>query len=241
MSEVNIFDKISMDRPKWAKLAHIGDSIQGTYVDRHGSIDGYGHKQIVYVIKTKDGLTNVAFRENKFDVHNDMKTAKLGQIVGFKYLSDATIKNKLGQKVNIKIYRAAHDPTDTSTFDQEWIKEKGGTLVEPPVVTYPEQTTESTSTAPEVAAPTRNIAPGVGIDKDFEGFSNFGAKSDAPVPVVDEVVLTPTAKMVVIERLAKEKLGVTDKTLVKEKVMEATDIVFKADNYDRIIEALKTI
>ena len=178
---IDIFKEVNLDTtvPEWFKFAKVGDSVQGTYVNKMDGVDGYGNKQIIYQLKVGAKLFNTGFRESKKDIHQDMSTAKYGEIVGIKYVEDRRIKNKMGQMVDIKIYRAWHDP---KIVDPGYKKSDSTVFV------------DTSKKSPEAVDP----------KDDFGEFSNFGVKEESPVPTV-EAKLTPAQKRDVIQKLAKDK------------------------------------
>lgn len=118
--EIDIF-KNTDAAPKtgeFFKFATIGDGIQGTYVDRREGKDGFQNDQIIYVLKDKDGtLWNAAFRTTSVVVHERMKNAKFGYIVGFKYDSDGIIKRGVNAG---KKFRIINVYFDGKTIDKDW-------------------------------------------------------------------------------------------------------------------------
>ena len=67
----------------------IGAKIQGTYIERvELPAKGIYGAQIGYKLKTDTGVKIAAFTLNKHFIHDGMKQAKLGQIVGFLYEGD---------------------------------------------------------------------------------------------------------------------------------------------------------
>jgi hypothetical protein len=67
----------------------------------------------------------------------------------------------------------------------------------------------------------------------------FGDTED--VPFSSPGSLTNEDKLKVITKLAKEKLGATTDTEIKEKVMESTGIAFIPVNFDKISAALAAL
>lgn len=113
--------------PQWMKFVNPGDSIQGTYIGQIvGQIDGYGNEQIIYQILKEDGtVVNVGFGLNKKFLHKDMKDAKFGEILGFKYKDTITVKDKFGKPVKVKDYALYRDP---KIVNEKWLKENASNM-----------------------------------------------------------------------------------------------------------------
>lgn len=123
MPNVDIFKSTSAapQNGEFFKFTKIGDGIQGTYVDRREGKDGYQNDQVIYVLKDKEGkLWNAAFRASSIVIHERMKNVKLGQIVGFKYDSDGTVKR--GPKAGTT-FRIINPYADPKLIDKEWLAE----------------------------------------------------------------------------------------------------------------------
>lgn len=84
----DLFSDDNKATANWFKFEKIGDTVKGTLVGSSikPARDVFP-EQTVWELKQEDGsITNVA--SGKTFVRNNMKRAKLGQIVGFKYESD---------------------------------------------------------------------------------------------------------------------------------------------------------
>lgn len=83
----DLFSEENEAQSGFFKFKNPGDSIKGTYI---GKITipkkGLYPAQIGYELSTGNGVVVAAFNENKNHTHNAMKFAKLGQIVGFKFI-----------------------------------------------------------------------------------------------------------------------------------------------------------
>lgn len=232
--EIDIFEGVSFDKAEWYKFKGVGDTIQGTYVDKFHSTDGYGNPQTVYQVQKDGVLYNVAFRDAKFDIHQDMSTAKLGQIVGFKYVEDRKIVNRKKQTVTVKIFRAAHDPR---AVDKEWIEKHPNV--------------EFTGERPRFSKDTLNppVSGAAFVERTLsendrkaeEDFQSLGSSPASSVIRTAPSSISAEDKLAVITKLAKDKLGVVDETVLKDRVMEATSVAFIPTNYDKIIAALNSI
>jgi hypothetical protein len=211
---VNIFEEASEKvMPAWAKFTNPGDSIQGTYVGCIKNVkDGYGNDQIVYQLMGDDGkITNVGFGLNKKFIVREMEIVKFGQIVGFKFKAWVRVKNKMGKETDVKDYTINHDP---KIVNEVWLKENEGNM---PTVTDSKSNEDTAE----------------------REFNNFGKKED--VPFSSEGSLTNEDKLILINKLAVEKLGVNDQTLVKDVVMEKTGIAFVPVNFQKIIDSLSAM
>lgn len=209
---VNIFETKEKVMPEWMKFVNAGDSIQGTYVGKIvGQIDGYGNEQIIYQLQNGDKVVNVGFGLNKKFLNRDMESVKFGQIIGFKYKGKVEVKDKFGKSVSVKDFSLHQDP---KIVDEAWLKENQGSM-------------------PQVQKAEAKKA----VDSTPTGFGDFD-KPVEDVPFSSVGSLTNADKLIVIEKLAKDKFGVTGSQVVKEKVMEATGIAFIPVNYDKITEKL---
>lgn len=215
--------------PQWFKFTNPGDAIQGTYVGKIiGAIDGYGNKQIIYQLLDNSGkLFNIGFGLNKKVINQEMSTVRFGQIVGFKYKGTIKVKDKFGKMVSVKDYAIFHDP---KLVNEAWLKENASNM--PNVIQMNEGGDVSVDGVPTSPHKISNMTEDQKYDEDFE---KFMGKENA-IPSV-----TPSDKLGVIEKLAKDKLGVVEPFLMKEKVMEVTQVAFIPTNYDKIIQALNTI
>jgi len=201
--------------PKWMKFTNAGDSVQGTYVGKIvGQIDGYGNEQVIYQLLQDDGtIVNVGFGLNKKFLISDMEQVKFGQIVGFKYKGKVQVKDKFGKMISVNDFAIHQDP---KIVNAKWLEENKNNM-------------------PEV---TRAINDGVSKKEGFGAFDSAPkdeAEDQGDVPFPE----TETDKLMIIEKLAKEKLGATDSTSIKELVMTATSIAFIPVNYAKIIEVLR--
>lgn len=198
--------------PDWAKFTNAGDNVQGTYVGKiTGQIDGYGNEQVIYQLLQEDGkVMNVGFGLNKKVLHMDMQPVKFGQIVGFKYNGKISVKDKFGKPVEVKDISLFQDP---KIVNDKWLKENAEDM---PTVTH------------VTADPNAGQA-----EKAFNAIGNVVED----VPFSSKGSLTNADKLIVIEKLAKEKLGATDAN-VKDLVMEKLNIAFIPVQYQAIIDAL---
>jgi hypothetical protein len=207
--------------PEWAKFVNAGDGVQGTYVGKIvGQKDGYGNEQIIYQLLQDSGkIVNVGFGLNKKVLNMDMATVKFGQIVGFKYKGTIQVKDKFGKPVAVKDFGVFQDPT---MVNEVWLAANKNSMPEvTKAMDYFVKKDEETNA-------------GSSLD---EFVDNINGK-DEDVPFSSPSSLTVEDKLLVIEKLAKEKLKAVTEQEIKDKVMEATGIAFIATNYDKITEAL---
>ena len=204
--------------PSWAKFVEDGDSVQGTYVGKiEGQIDGYGNEQVIYQLLQNDNesIVNVGFGLNKKFIIQDMNTVKFGQIVGFKYKGKISIKDKFGKAVQVKDFGLHQDP---KIVNAAWLKENKDSM--PEVIRLSAKDQENRNNLSEDDGD--NV-----IDQDEPPFME------------GEGLLTDEDKLMVIEKLAKDKLGATNLNDAKTKIMENFEIAFIPINYDQIIGKLK--
>ena len=220
MNNVDIFSSTKEKTvATWVKFLKAGDSVQGTYVGKiTGSRDGFGGEQVIYQILKDGEVVNVGFGINKKVIIQEMEKAKFGQIVGFKYKGKLSIKNKVGVMVEVKDFGLYLDP---KLVDTEWLKENAGCM-------------------PETAHVKTNFSKET--ENANQEFSNFGVNESSPVPSVNAPTsVTAEDKLAIITKLGYDKMGIVDLAIMKDKVMEVTNLAFIPSNYDAIISALNTI
>lgn len=116
-TQIDIFSIAKPQSGEFVKFINIGDSIQGTYIDKRQAIDSFNNEQTIYVLEDKDGKCwNVAFRLTTTIIHERMDGISYGQIVGFKFDEHRESKRNPGTKV--KIIRIYADP---KLVNREWI------------------------------------------------------------------------------------------------------------------------
>lgn len=230
MNNVNIFEVAKENKmPKWAKFKNAGDSIQGTYIGKIAnyinSEGRYKTPQNIYQLLREGDIYNIGFTLNKKNIHKIMDNVPFGQIVGFLYKGEITIPDKLNPESTIVVKDYAVY-TDSKIKDVEWLKENADYM--PKVI--------------EFNANTHVRDSAVETEKALQEFSKFGANESSPVPsTTAPASITPEDKLAVIIKLAHDKLGVSDVSLVKDQVMTATGIAFLPNHYDAIISALNSI
>lgn len=111
---------------KWAKFDAEGDKIEGTFVSSFRATSPAGQEQIVYVVKTADGLYNVGRSLNDKRVRRQMDKAKYGEFVRFVLTEIIPNKRKGFNAIKgIDAYRR-EDLVDT-----EWLAAEGHTESQP--------------------------------------------------------------------------------------------------------------
>lgn len=117
---LDIFNSATPQNGKFFKFKEIGDSIQGTYINKREGIDGYGNPQIIYVIKDSVGeVWNIAYRKTNEVIQKQMDEVHLGQIVGFRL--DAKKDNKKVPGTTMNIINQYSDP---KFVDHAWLEER---------------------------------------------------------------------------------------------------------------------
>lgn len=225
------------EMPQWAKFANAGDNIQGTYIGKIvGAIDGYGNEQIVYQLLTNDGkVFNVGFGLNKKVINQEMMNVRFGQIIGFKFKGSITVQDKFGKPVKVKDYAIHQDP---KIVNEIWLKDNAANM--PVAIRMDNKNPAALEVRPSSGSA---MTAEQKIDKAFDDFmgSENAPASEKVAVTQSESVVTATDKLAVIEKLAKDKLGVVEPFLMRDKVMEMTGVAFIPVNYDKIIQALNTI
>jgi len=81
----DLFSDENLAQSNWAKFEKVGDKVEGRLVgQRSAPAKGNFSAQIVYELETEDGqMINVGIAEHKTFIHDRMKSAKIGQEVGF--------------------------------------------------------------------------------------------------------------------------------------------------------------
>lgn len=117
---LNIFNDATPQNGTFFKFKEIGDSVQGTYINKREGIDGYGNTQIIYIIKDAAGeIWNVAYRKTNEVIQKQMNEVHFGQIVGFRF--DARKENKKTPGTMMHIINQYSDP---KFVDKVWLEEQ---------------------------------------------------------------------------------------------------------------------
>jgi hypothetical protein len=121
MSEnIDIFTSAKPQGGDFFKFKNVGDSIQGTYIDKRNGIDSFNNAQTIYIIQDATGkVWNLGFRQTAVVIHERMNGIRFGQIVGFRFDEERESKRTPGTK--IKIIRIYADP---KLVDQKWLDDR---------------------------------------------------------------------------------------------------------------------
>jgi len=105
------------DNVIWKNLKVEGDSVHGTYLGRFIKKDErFNNYNVIYKIKTTEGVTFVSFAATKRMVHEAMDKVKLGQVIGFRH--EGKFKTKSGFMSNkIGVFQKA-DLVDSNWLSQ---------------------------------------------------------------------------------------------------------------------------
>jgi hypothetical protein len=119
MSDLDIFEVGQPQEGKFFYFKQVGDAVQGTYVDVREGRDTFGNDQYIYALKKDGEIWNVGVRKTNTFLNEKMRNIKLGQIVGFKYLSDReSKKSPTGTAKNIVIFASP------DAVDHEWLEQR---------------------------------------------------------------------------------------------------------------------
>ena len=111
----NLFSEENEAQSGFFKFKNPGDAIKGTYI---GKVEipkkGLYPSQIGYELMTENGVIIAAFNVSKKYIHDSMKFAKLGQVVGFKFVdwfeTEESKKNpNISKAKTIKVYFGGMD------------------------------------------------------------------------------------------------------------------------------------
>lgn len=197
MSEVDIFKSTTPMSGEFFKFAEVGDGVQGTYIDKRTGKDGFNNDQIIYVLKDKDGkIWNAAFRASSVVVHERMKSAKRGYIVGFKFDDWGTVKKGVNAGTKFRIINVYFD---SKHVDKDWLKE------------HPNAETEVTA-APAAEQPaTVVVVQGGGASENAEAVRVAMPSMDEEEEGISD------SSLEAIRNLAKSK-GLATETMFEEEV-----------------------
>lgn len=206
---VNIFESAKEKvMPEWAKFVTAGDSTQGTYVGK--------------IIGQIDGYGNEQVIYQL--LQDNGKIVNVGFGLNKKVINADMQSVKFGQIIG---FRYKGKLTVKDKFGKP-VEVKDFSLHQDPKIVNELWLKENAGNMPKVTHVTDS------------GIQNTVKKTEQSedVPFSSKASLTNEDKLVVIEKLAKEKLGATDSKTSKEKVMESTGIAFIPINYQKIIDAL---
>lgn len=109
---------------------NVGDSVQGTYVDKREGVDGYGNEQFIYVLQDNrtDKTWNVGVKKTSLNLINQMNMVPYGYIVGFRFDEERENKRKPGLHATkiINAYYNLKDPQNPKYVDLAWIESQKG-------------------------------------------------------------------------------------------------------------------
>lgn len=209
----------------------IGDYVQGTLVGKRVVPNRLkqGEDQFAYDLKTADGVVVTVFGKPGIDFQ--MRTVKLGQIIGMEYVKD--IPPKVSGYDPTRIIQVYADP---KMVDEEWVneQEEGANTIESfkepqgfmntPAPTPPVSAPRGTPEVAKFPASHLTAAPQVNNELPFES---------APANTAAE-------KLEMIKTLAKKAIPGVDDNNYLNKVMEITGVPCTIPNYDKIITMLKS-
>lgn len=209
MQDVNIFE-VTKDRPEgeWASFKNVGDKVQGVYIGNRESIDSYNNEQIIYELLDK--------KRNKI-INVAIRKSK-------KPVVDIMSKLFFGQIIGFVYDEDKKTKDGKSTF-------KSISVREDPKIFDAEVVADMKARSSHNAAPVSSSSMSSSQENDSSVDEAFENINDVPF-MSEEDYLKGIAK------LAREKLGVTDSSLVKDRVMEATDLAFTKANYEEIFNRL---
>jgi hypothetical protein len=125
MEKDSFFEGMTPKVGEFAKFNKVGDSVQGTYIDRRDGVDGYGNDQFIYTLQSKDGkIHNVGVKKTSINLIRQMEMVPFGFIVGFRF--DEERENKKNPKLHatkiINAYYNLKDPKNPKYVDLEWME-----------------------------------------------------------------------------------------------------------------------
>lgn len=213
MSEINIFD-VTKNKPEseWASFKVIGDKVQGTYVGSRQAIDSYQNPQTVYELFDRT--------RNKI-INVAIRNSK-------KPVIETLEKCFLGQIIGFVYTEDKKTKDGKSTFKSIDVRQDPRIVDHEWMAEYKEGLTNASS-APTATAPV--TTPMNDVDAAYEALNG-----EADVPFMSEEQYLKG-----IAEFARTKLGVTDVSLVKDRVMEATDLAFTKANYEEIYNRMQSL
>lgn len=235
---LDIFNDATPQNGTFFKFKEIGDSVQGTYINKREGIDGYGNPQIIYIIKDSTGaIWNVAYRKTNEIIQKQMNEVHFGQIVGFRF--DAKKESKKSPGTIMHIINQYSDP---KFVDKEWLEEekKKGTENFSPSASMSNEIEES-----RVTAEKQWNALGNKETKSVSAAQSVFTREKAPEDSQPLKASIPVSKeddtMVAIRTLATSKGLVppgVDIEVADTLIEGFTGMMLNKDNYTKIIVAL---
>lgn len=212
---IDIFNEGQPSTASFAKFEKVGDGYQGTYIGKREGDDSYGNHQIIYDLLTDSGLVKVAQKDTKVKFHEQMMTKSFGDIIGIKLTAILPPKDGSKNKNATKILTVF---AKTGLVNKDWLDKN--------------------------QSETKSIVSSFNKVKDEEEDEDSDEIKVDGIPFGDPATKAPKTKedkLLEIADLASSALGVSDPALIKDKVMEATNLPFIETNLDIIIEKLSAI
>lgn len=103
--EADLFDESNIPESNWMKFTKVGDSCSGILVDAKDKAGVAPYpSQRVFILKQKDGTTmNVGIAVTKDYTISRANSAKIGDLLGFKFAEEFPVKGKQPAK-SITVY-----------------------------------------------------------------------------------------------------------------------------------------
>jgi hypothetical protein len=123
--ENDFFDGMTPKVGEFFSFKKVGDSVQGTYIDRRDGMDGYGNEQFIYVLQDNkhDKTWNVGVKKTSINLIRQMEQVPYGFIVGFRFDEERENKKRPGLHPT-KIINAYYNTRDTNNpkfVDHDWL------------------------------------------------------------------------------------------------------------------------
>ena len=124
----DIFSDDNIAQSNWFKFDKIGDKISGTLIETfEKEASGDFDAQKVYVILDENGEEyNVGFSVGKTFIHTRMKTAQIGQYIGFNFVKEMPSRTKgYASAKSVVPYKQVDKETGKPVLNEEWLQESG--------------------------------------------------------------------------------------------------------------------
>jgi hypothetical protein len=218
MKEIDYFNEDNIVRGGFIEFKKFGDNVAGTLIDKEEKPSNLDPEkmQMIYTIRRDDG--SIALVGGKAYLDNQMKFVKIGQKIALKYVSDKPAKKKGMNPMKIINLYTPKNEDGSPMFDSEYSFKEGD-----------EQESFDSPTPTKVDTAYEDDGE---ISVDSIPFDNAPKATPETSPEVD--------KLKEITELSKQKLGITSDEEVSMAVMKATGLAFLEENYDKILEILKT-
>jgi len=228
MEKSNIFDIATPPQGEFFTFKEKGDSIQGTYIDKREGVDGFGNDQIIYVLEDGEGkIWNVGIRKSNVVTTQQMETATLGRIVGFRF--DDTKPAKKAGLNDTKIINAYHDE---AVVNKEWLDKRKKMLGENGV--------ESTYDSEKKAQDTFDSFPSSTTAEPLEPAvpeteETVDTKEDSKEPSgekQEDDMVTSVRNLAITQGLVTEDMSGEEQD---KKIKEFTEMDYDEGNYTQMI------